>query len=108
MRRRMDDMEADRRKEERDAKRKLIARAAASGVNVETLGLVEDTASRPFSSSLNTGILAANTSTSGDDITRLIGGQRVRATTVKDEDKFAGDEDTYPHFKACFLSLIHI
>ena len=100
--RKVEELERAQRKKERDAKRQLIARAAASGVNVETLGLVEDTASRPLSSSLNTGILAANTSTSGDDITRLIGSQRVRATTVKEEDKFAGDEDTYPHFKARF------
>ena len=69
----LEEMEAARRKKERDSKRQLIAQAAASGVKVETLGLVEDTASRPLSSSLNTGIMVANTSTSGDDITRLIG-----------------------------------
>ena len=88
--RKVEEMERAQRKKERDAKRQLIARAAASGVNVETLGLVEDTASRPLSSSLNTGVLGASTSTSSDDITRLIGSQRVRAITIKEEDKYAG------------------
>ena len=55
-RRKTEEMEAARRKKERDAKRQLMARAAAGGVDVGALGLVEDTASRPLSSSLNTGI----------------------------------------------------
>ena len=46
--------------------------------------------------------MATSASTSGDDITRLIGSQRIRATAIKDEDKFAGDEETYPQFKARF------
>ena len=99
-RRKMEEMERAQRKKERERKRALIARAAASGVGVETLGLVEDTAARPLHSSLNTGLLAANTSTSGDDITRLIGSQRVRATAIKEEDKFAGSNEKYPHFRA--------
>ena len=95
----MEEMQREQRKKERDNKRALIAKAAASGVSLEALGLVEDTAARPLSSSLNTGLLAANTSTSGDDITRLIGSQRVRATAIKEEDKFAGSNEKYPHFR---------
>ena len=48
----MEEMEIAKKKKEREAKRQLIARAAASGVNVATLGLVEDAASRPLSSSI--------------------------------------------------------
>ena len=78
----LEEMEAARRRKERDAKRALIAQAAASGVKVETLGLVEDTASRPLSSSLNTGILATNTSTSGDDICLLYTSPSPRDATL--------------------------
>ena len=101
-RRKVEELEREQRKKERERKRALIARAAASGVNVEALGLVEDGASRSFvSSSLNSGATAATaTPTSADDITRLIGSQRVRAATIRSEDKFAGGEEEFPHFRA--------